>query len=193
LATQIGSQLVGVLYILDEPSIGLHQRDNGRLIHTLEKLRDVGNTVLVVEHDEQMMRAADWVVDLGPGAGEHGGEIVAEGTAETIESTPGSVTGRSLTLVIGIMCFLACLTSGAVWMIKESSDAWLNDIASEVTVQVTPQENGDIDKVVADVVAYLKKQRGVASVNALSLDQSAALLQPWLGSADALNSFRRAT
>ena len=79
LATQIGSQLVGVLYILDEPSIGLHQRDNGRLIDTLEKLRDVGNTVLVVEHDEQMMRAADWVVDLGPGAGEHGGEIVARG------------------------------------------------------------------------------------------------------------------
>ena len=82
LATQIGSQLVGVLYILDEPSIGLHQRDNGRLIDTLEKLRDVGNTVLVVEHDEQMMRAADWVVDLGPGAGEHGGEIVGEGTAD---------------------------------------------------------------------------------------------------------------
>ena len=84
LATQIGSQLVGVLYILDEPSIGLHQRDNGRLIDTLEKLRDVGNTVLVVEHDEQMMRASDWVVDLGPGAGEHGGEIVADGAAETI-------------------------------------------------------------------------------------------------------------
>ena len=93
LATQIGSQLVGVLYILDEPSIGLHQRDNGKLIATLERLRDLGNTVLVVEHDEQMMRAADWIVDLGPGAGEHGGEIVAEGTAETIAATPGSVTG----------------------------------------------------------------------------------------------------
>ena len=96
LATQIGSQLVGVLYILDEPSIGLHQRDNGRLIDTLEKLRDVGNTVLVVEHDEQMMRASDWVVDLGPGAGEHGGEIVGEGVAETIAETPGSVTGAFL-------------------------------------------------------------------------------------------------
>jgi excinuclease ABC subunit A len=96
LATQIGSQLVGVLYILDEPSIGLHQRDNGRLIHTLERLRDVGNTVLVVEHDEQMMRAADWVVDLGPGAGEHGGEVVAEGTADDIATTPGSVTGAFL-------------------------------------------------------------------------------------------------
>ena len=96
LATQIGSQLVGVLYILDEPSIGLHQRDNGRLIHTLERLRDVGNTVLVVEHDEQMMRASDWVVDLGPGAGEHGGEVVAEGVADDIATTPGSVTGAFL-------------------------------------------------------------------------------------------------
>ena len=79
LATQIGSQLVGVLYILDEPSIGLHQRDNDRLIGTLERLRDLGNTVLVVEHDEQMMRSADWLVDMGPGAGEHGGHVVAEG------------------------------------------------------------------------------------------------------------------
>jgi excinuclease ABC subunit A len=96
LATQIGSQLVGVLYILDEPSIGLHQRDNGKLIATLERLRDLGNTVLVVEHDEQMMRSADWIVDLGPGAGEHGGEIVAEGTAETIATTPGSITGQFL-------------------------------------------------------------------------------------------------
>ncbi|HSG14360.1 MAG TPA: excinuclease ABC subunit UvrA [Gaiellaceae bacterium] len=96
LATQIGSQLVGVLYILDEPSIGLHQRDNGRLIATLERLRDVGNTVLVVEHDEQMMRSADWIVDLGPGAGEHGGEVVAEGTVDVIAATPGSVTGTFL-------------------------------------------------------------------------------------------------
>jgi len=78
LATQIGSQLVGVLYILDEPSIGLHQRDNNKLIGTLERLRDLGNTVLVVEHDEQMMRSADWLVDMGPGAGEHGGHVVAE-------------------------------------------------------------------------------------------------------------------
>ncbi len=101
---------------------------------------------------------------------------------------PGSVTGRSLTLVIAIMCFLACLTAGAVWMIKESSDAWLSDIASEVTVQVIPQESGDVDKAVGDVVAYLQKQRGIATVNAMSLDQSAALLQPWLGSADVLKS-----
>ncbi|HXG76636.1 MAG TPA: excinuclease ABC subunit UvrA [Gaiellaceae bacterium] len=96
LATQIGSQLVGVLYILDEPSIGLHQRDNGRLIATLERLRDLGNTVLVVEHDEQMMRAADHLVDMGPGAGEHGGHVVAEGPASEIERTPGSVTGQFL-------------------------------------------------------------------------------------------------
>jgi excinuclease ABC subunit A len=96
LATQIGSQLVGVLYILDEPSIGLHQRDNGKLIKTLERLRDLGNTVLVVEHDEQMMRSADWLVDMGPGAGEHGGHVVAEGTARKIERNPKSITGQFL-------------------------------------------------------------------------------------------------
>jgi excinuclease ABC subunit A len=96
LATQIGSQLVGVLYILDEPSIGLHQRDNGKLIQTLERLRGLGNTVLVVEHDEQMMRAADHLVDMGPGAGEHGGRVVAEGPAELVERVPESVTGQFL-------------------------------------------------------------------------------------------------
>ena len=96
LATQIGSQLVGVLYILDEPSIGLHQRDNDRLIGTLERLRDLGNTVLVVEHDEQMMRSADWLVDMGPGAGEHGGHVVAEGTAAKVQRNKKSVTGQFL-------------------------------------------------------------------------------------------------
>jgi excinuclease ABC subunit A len=96
LATQIGSQLVGVLYILDEPSIGLHQRDNGKLIETLVRLRDLGNTVLVVEHDEQMMRAADWLVDMGPGAGEHGGHVVAEGPADEVAANPASVTGKFL-------------------------------------------------------------------------------------------------
>src|SRR5213083_2453537 len=96
LATQIGSQLVGVLYILDEPSIGLHQRDNGKLITTLERLRDLGNTVLVVEHDEQMMRSADWLVDMGPGAGEHGGHVVAEGTAAKVQRSKKSVTGQFL-------------------------------------------------------------------------------------------------
>ncbi len=96
LATQIGSSLVGVLYILDEPSIGLHQRDNARLIATLERLRDLGNTVIVVEHDEGTMRAADHVVDLGPGAGEHGGYLVAEGTVEEIMQVPESATGQFL-------------------------------------------------------------------------------------------------
>jgi excinuclease ABC subunit A len=96
LATQIGSQLVGVLYILDEPSIGLHQRDNGKLIGTLERLRDLGNTVLVVEHDEQTMRSADWLVDMGPGAGEHGGHVVADGPADEVEHNPKSVTGKFL-------------------------------------------------------------------------------------------------
>ena len=96
LATQIGSSLVGVLYILDEPSIGLHQRDNERLIATLERLRDLGNTVLVVEHDEGTMRAADHLVDMGPGAGEHGGHVVAEGTAEEVMAVADSLTGQFL-------------------------------------------------------------------------------------------------
>ncbi len=96
LATQIGSSLVGVLYILDEPSIGLHQRDNERLIATLERLRDLGNTVLVVEHDEGTMRAADHLVDMGPGAGEHGGYVVAEGTPEDVAGVPESLTGQFL-------------------------------------------------------------------------------------------------
>jgi excinuclease ABC subunit A len=96
LATQIGSSLVGVLYILDEPSIGLHQRDNSKLIGTLERLRDLGNTVIVVEHDEQTMRAADHLVDLGPGAGEHGGRIVAQGTAVEVEKVKESLTGQFL-------------------------------------------------------------------------------------------------
>src|SRR5579875_1969138 len=96
LATQIGSSLVGVLYILDEPSIGLHQRDNQKLIATLERLRDLGNTVLVVEHDEGTMRAADHLIDMGPGAGEHGGHVVAAGTAEELARVPESLTGQYL-------------------------------------------------------------------------------------------------
>ena len=93
LATQIGSALMGVLYILDEPSIGLHQRDNRRLIDTLLRLRDLGNTVIVVEHDEETMRAADHIVDMGPGAGEHGGRVVAEGPPSFIAAEPESLTG----------------------------------------------------------------------------------------------------
>ncbi len=94
LASQIGSGLTGVMYVLDEPSIGLHQRDNDRLIATLHHLRDLGNSVIVVEHDEDMIRQADWVVDMGPGAGEHGGQIVAEGTPLQIEQNPASLTGQ---------------------------------------------------------------------------------------------------
>ncbi len=96
LATQIGSGLVGVLYVLDEPSIGLHQRDNHRLIETLTRLRDLGNTLIVVEHDEDTIRASDWVVDIGPGAGEHGGRIVHSGTVAELEANDGSLTGAYL-------------------------------------------------------------------------------------------------
>lgn len=102
LATQIGSGLVGVLYILDEPSIGLHQRDNARLIGTLERLRDLGNTVIVVEHDEETIRAADFVVDMGPGAGEHGGELVCVGTPEAMLTCPGSLTGKYMSGEVSI-------------------------------------------------------------------------------------------
>jgi excinuclease ABC subunit A len=96
LASQIGSGLTGVMYVLDEPSIGLHQRDNDRLIATLQHLRDLGNSVLVVEHDEDMIRAADYVIDLGPGAGVHGGRIMAQGTADEVEANPQSLTGQYL-------------------------------------------------------------------------------------------------
>ena len=96
LATQIGSRLSGVLYVLDEPSIGLHPRDTARLLHTLLRLRDLGNSVLVVEHDEPTIRAADWLIDIGPGAGQLGGELIASGTVAEIESTPRSITGQFL-------------------------------------------------------------------------------------------------
>jgi excinuclease ABC subunit A len=96
LATQIGSRLTGVLYVLDEPSIGLHQRDNAKLIRTLKELRDLGNTLLVVEHDEETMREADWLIDLGPGAGEHGGQLVAQGTPDEVAQVVGSATGDYL-------------------------------------------------------------------------------------------------
>src|SRR6185369_9931231 len=96
LATQIGSGLQGVLYVLDEPSIGLHQRDNARLIKTLEHLRDLGNTVLVVEHDEDTIRTADYLLDIGPGAGVHGGAVVAAGKPEAVAKTKASITGMYL-------------------------------------------------------------------------------------------------
>src|SRR5439155_13723177 len=96
LASQIGSGLTGVMYVLDEPSIGLHQRDNARLIDTLKRLRDLGNSVIVVEHDEEAIRSADYVVDMGPGAGEAGGHVIAEGTLAEILASRDSLTGRYL-------------------------------------------------------------------------------------------------
>ncbi|HBM81885.1 MAG TPA: excinuclease ABC subunit UvrA, partial [Clostridiaceae bacterium] len=96
LATQIGSGLVGVLYILDEPSIGLHQKDNEKLLRSLRHLTDIGNTLIVVEHDEETMYAADYIVDVGPGAGDHGGEIVAAGSIDAIKNCKRSITGQYL-------------------------------------------------------------------------------------------------
>ncbi len=126
LATQIGSGLMGVLYILDEPSIGLHQRDNRKLIGTLERLRDQGNTVLVVEHDEDMMRAADHLIDMGPGAGEHGGHVVAEGTPAEVEASPESITGA----------FLSGRRTIAMPTVRRQGRGWLRVIgASEHNLQ----------------------------------------------------------
>ena len=116
LATQIGSGLMGVLYILDEPSIGLHQRDNTRLIRTLERLRELGNTILVVEHDEETMAAADWLIDIGPGAGEHGGHVVAQGTVAQVMATPGSITGEYLSGVRRIEVPQIRRTPGEKWL-----------------------------------------------------------------------------
>lgn len=96
LATQIGSKLSGVLYVLDEPSIGLHQKDNEKLINSLKEMRDLGNTLIVVEHDDEMIKNADYIVDVGPGAGVHGGEIVACGKLEDIMNAPNSITGQYL-------------------------------------------------------------------------------------------------
>ncbi len=122
LASQIGSGLTGVMYVLDEPSIGLHQRDNDRLIGTLQHLRNLGNTVLVVEHDEDMIRAADFVIDMGPGAGEHGGRVMAQGTAHQVIDNPASVTGD----------YLAGRKSIAVpkKRIKSSKNAWLTIVGA---------------------------------------------------------------
>jgi excinuclease ABC subunit A len=117
LATQIGSSLVGVLYILDEPSIGLHQRDNRRLLDTLLRLRDLGNTVLVVEHDEETIRTADWVVDLGPGAGELGGYVVSTGTPAEIIADPKSLTGRYLAGALSIPLPLIRRAGSGKWLV----------------------------------------------------------------------------
>lgn len=96
LATQIGSNLSGVMYVLDEPSIGLHQRDNDRLIASLKRMRDLGNSLIVVEHDDETMRQADYLIDMGPGAGSYGGKVMAAGTPEEVEKDPNSLTGQYL-------------------------------------------------------------------------------------------------
>jgi len=136
LATQIGSGLMGVLYILDEPSIGLHQRDNHKLIGTLGRLRDQGNTVLVVEHDEDMMRAADHLIDMGPGAGEHGGHVVAEGTPAAVEQAPASITGAFLSGRRRIE-MPAVRRTGRGWLrVYGASEHNLRDIDVEIPVGV---------------------------------------------------------
>ena len=119
LATQIGSGLVGVAYILDEPSIGLHQRDNDKLLSTLNSLRDLGNTLIVVEHDEDTMRAADFIVDVGPGAGEHGGHIVATGTVEDLVNCEESITGAYLSGRIQVSAWRADLCDRCFRLRKE--------------------------------------------------------------------------
>ncbi len=134
LATQIGSSLVGVLYILDEPSIGLHQRDNRRLLETLMRLRDIGNTVIVVEHDEDTMRAADWLVDMGPGAGEHGGYVVAAGLPKVVMKSKESVTGQFLSGRRAIAVPARRPMPDQMLIIRGASEHNLRDIDVEIPV-----------------------------------------------------------
>jgi excinuclease ABC subunit A len=133
LATQIGSRLVGVLYILDEPSIGLHQRDNARLLGTLRQLRDLGNTVIVVEHDEETMRAADHLIDLGPGAGRHGGHVIAAGTVDEVEKNPASLTGRYLSgaLRIEVPAERRAVRKGYALRVEHAREHNLRDLTVE--------------------------------------------------------------
>ncbi len=130
LATQIGAGLTGVLYVLDEPSIGLHQRDNHRLIETLIRLRDIGNTLIVVEHDEDTIRAADWIVDIGPGAGEHGGEVVASGSYEELVNNPRSLTGQYLSgaLQLSVPAKRRPADAGKVLRVEGAAEHNLNDV-----------------------------------------------------------------
>lgn len=133
LATQIGSGLTGVLYILDEPSIGLHQRDNARLLKTLEKLKNLGNTVIVVEHDEETMQAADWLIDIGPGAGEHGGEVVCAGSPDEIKKSKNSITGQYLSGKLSIAVpKIRHLGNGNVIKILEAKENNLKNISTEI-------------------------------------------------------------
>ncbi|MEO8946160.1 MAG: excinuclease ABC subunit UvrA [Gemmatimonadaceae bacterium] len=158
LATQIGSRLVGVLYILDEPSIGLHQRDNARLLATLRQLRDLGNTVIVVEHDEETMRAADHLIDLGPGAGKHGGFVIAEGTVEEVTEDRASVTGRYLRgeSVIAVPEVRRPQDPDRILRIEGATEHNLRDITAEIPlgnfVAVTGVSGSGKSTLVADIL-----------------------------------------
>ena len=158
LATQIGSRLVGVLYILDEPSIGLHQRDNARLLATLRQLRDLGNTVIVVEHDEETMRAADHLIDLGPGAGKHGGFVIAEGTVEEVTQDRASVTGRYLRgeSVIAVPEVRRPQDPDRILRIEGATEHNLRDITAEIPlgnfVAVTGVSGSGKSTLVADIL-----------------------------------------
>ncbi|EKD58299.1 MAG: excinuclease ABC subunit A [uncultured bacterium] len=138
LASQIGSQLVGVLYILDEPSIGLHARDNAKLNETLRHLQEIGNTLIVIEHDEEMMRHADWLVDIGPGAGKHGGEIIAEGTPEEVINNPKSLTGKYLRgeLQIDVPTFRRNVNKKKNIVVRGASEHNLKNITVEFPLKV---------------------------------------------------------
>jgi excinuclease ABC subunit A len=158
LATQIGSRLVGVLYILDEPSIGLHQRDNGRLLDTLKQLRDLGNTVIVVEHDEETIREADHLLDLGPGAGKHGGEVVAAGTVADVMATEGSLTGAYLrgTRAITVPAVRRPVVPGRVLRVEGATEHNLRDVTAEfplgVFVAVTGVSGSGKSTLVTDIL-----------------------------------------
>ncbi len=158
LATQIGSGLVGVLYVLDEPSIGLHQRDNRRLIETLVRLRDIGNTLIVVEHDEDTIRKADWVVDIGPGAGEHGGQVVVSGTVDDLLSSPHSITGDYLSgrRTIETPLVRRPLTPGRALRVEGATEHNLQDVTVEfplgVFVAVTGVSGSGKSTLVNDVL-----------------------------------------
>ncbi len=163
LATQIGSSLVGVLYILDEPSIGLHQRDNRRLLETLMRLRDIGNTVIVVEHDEDTMRAADWLVDMGPGAGEHGGYVVAAGLPKVVMKSKESVTGQFLSGRRAIAVPERRPMPDQMLIIRGASEHNLRDIDVEIPVgrlvAVTGVSGSGKSTLVNDVILRATQQR----------------------------------
>ena len=138
LASQIGSGLTGVMYVLDEPSIGLHQRDNERLLVTLKHLRDLGNTVIVVEHDEDAILAADFVVDVGPGAGIHGGRIVAQGTPAEIMADPNSLTGKYLSgaLAVKVPAKRRKITKGRALTVVGARGNNLKGVTAEIPLGV---------------------------------------------------------